>query len=177
MTQVAIAEAVGVTQPTISKAIAKLHGRWRAEQITDTNLAIQIELERISNLEREYWSAWERSRENRAIRSTKQTKKPAPNGRGPGSEKTEAGLRTEARDGNPKFLEGVRWCVAKRIELLGLLPSQRPTGAWPPSSGDDALPAVDSRMGELLALLETARDRARACAIEGTVVGESTEAE
>jgi hypothetical protein len=67
------------------------------------------ELAKLDRLELTYWRAWERSCSTREIRSV--------------TKKGEAGtsmLRTEGRDGNPKFLEGVHKCIERRCVLLGL---------------------------------------------------------
>jgi predicted transcriptional regulator len=60
-TQTAIAADIGVTQPTVSLDLKKIQEAWRKDSIRDFDLRREIELQKIDRVEREAWSAWERS--------------------------------------------------------------------------------------------------------------------
>lgn len=110
-TQADIAHSLRVNQSTISRDIKALQKRWRAEAITDFDAARAEQLAKIDELERTYWEAWQKS----LVREMRSSRKKE--GAGAGSE---ALVRTETRDGNHAYLEGVRWCIERRCKLLGL---------------------------------------------------------
>ena len=90
---------------------------------------------RLDEVEREAWDAWTRSKGDSRSVSIKgagsQCACADPEGRpDPGCKicedigkavfSGEVTERTEERDGNPKFLQAVQRCIAKRCEILGL---------------------------------------------------------
>src|SRR5262249_35370434 len=103
-----------------------LRKRWREATLADTAEHVAREVERITQLEREYQEAWTVSQQDRVSKRTSAGRRRAPLN-------LLAETRTEKRDGNPKFLDGVRACIQLRCRLLGLLdkdsPDQRPTTA------------------------------------------------
>lgn len=58
-----IAKHFGVNQSTISRDIAALRDEWLQSALVDINEAKAKELAKVDQLEREYWDAWQRSRE------------------------------------------------------------------------------------------------------------------
>jgi len=60
-TQIAIAEELGVAQPTISDDLKRIRAQWRESGVRDFDEARQLELMKLDRIEREAWSAWERS--------------------------------------------------------------------------------------------------------------------
>src|SRR5262249_57562510 len=75
------------------------------------------ELGRVDQRERECGEGWERSCQPREITTQEKTDL------GAGAQKDsrlKAGMRTEKRDGNPAFLDGVQWCLEHRAKILGV---------------------------------------------------------
>ncbi len=116
-TQWEIAREVGVNQATVSRDLKAIQAEWQKERLEDFLQAKLRELARIDQLEREYWEAWERSCEPREVKTQEKID------RGEGGQKDSrlrAGMRTERRDGNPAFLDGVQWCLEYRAKVLGI---------------------------------------------------------
>jgi hypothetical protein len=106
---------LGISQATVSRDIAILIRYWRISATKNIDTAMQIELTRINKLEIEYWQAWERSKEENKKKSIKQKyitselKQPL-----------EISSATEDRNGDPRYLQGVQWCVETRCKILGI---------------------------------------------------------
>lgn len=116
--QVDIADALGISQSTVSRDLTYLQKEWQEARINDIDERKRLELAKIDNLELEYWDAWQRSKEDAEVQTIKQK------GAIVDGEKQivpiEAQKRTEGQAGDPRFLAGVQWCINKRCELLGL---------------------------------------------------------
>jgi hypothetical protein len=75
--------------------------------------------------------AWERSQKTKETTTRKQVKTPGVVGAGedvrvePGTERNEASLRAEERDGNPAFLKSIEWAIDRQCKLLGLDAAQQ----------------------------------------------------
>ncbi|MHB1357012.1 MAG: hypothetical protein ACYCZF_13670 [Anaerolineae bacterium] len=96
---------------------------------------------KIDNLEAVYWAAWERSLTKRQRQSV--------------ATKTVNGVKTRVKtvitsdepDGDPRFLEGVQWCIEMRCELEGLYqkisytPTDLPGKSYP-------TPAIYEQVGD-----------------------------
>ena len=108
-TQSQIALQLGVAQSTVSADLKAIRREWRDSRIRDFDEAVAIELRKLDNLEREAWSAWERTQQ--PAESTKVTQ----DGSGKKAEKT-----VKQQQGNPRFLEQVHRCIVGRRTLLGL---------------------------------------------------------
>ena len=104
-----IAEELGVDTATISRDLSELRKEWLDRSINHVEQKKADELARIDQLERTYWDAWERSKENAKTITKKKT---------PAGDISER--KTEGQVGNPAFLTGVQWCINKRCEILGL---------------------------------------------------------
>ncbi|MDD5343439.1 MAG: sigma factor-like helix-turn-helix DNA-binding protein [Smithella sp.] len=114
MTQWEIKKKMGISQATVSRDIAILIRYWRLSQLQNIDSAKQIELAKINKLEIEYWNSWDRSKEEFKKKSLKQrviaeSKQPI-----------EINSATEDRNGDPRYLAGVQWCITKRCEILGI---------------------------------------------------------
>lgn len=108
-----IAQRERVDRTTITHDLKAIQAAWKAAAIRDLDAHKERELARLDQLERTYWQAWERSLSERQKTRTKKTE-----GKGATAE---ASLEKEQRDGDPRFLEGVRSCIADRCKLLGLI--------------------------------------------------------
>lgn len=111
--QADIAEKQGVTQQAISDDLKAIRKQWLASSLRDFDEARSQELAKIDNLEITYWQAWQRSIEPKKIETAKTVN--AESGR-----RDEASVREEGRDGEPRYLAGVQWCIERRCKLLGL---------------------------------------------------------
>lgn len=49
---------------TVSKDVNRLLQEWRETRIENTDLALQLELERLDAIVKEAWAAWEKSKED-----------------------------------------------------------------------------------------------------------------
>lgn len=108
-TQWEIARAFEVDQATISTDLKAIQKEWLDQAILDRGEWTARELARLDEVERQAWMSWSKSQENAEIRRAKT--------RG-GTEEKETVSKGQA--GDPRFLEIVLKCVAKRCELLGL---------------------------------------------------------
>lgn len=88
--QTEIASELGVDQATISRDLTALQKLWSEQALRDLGEAKAEQLAKIDKLEREYWEAW--------VKSQNEQKDP----------------------GDPRFLDGVQWCVEQRCKVLGL---------------------------------------------------------
>lgn len=119
-TQTAISEALGVTQATVSRDITYLHDEWVRSSILTINEAKARELQRIDHLERVYWEQYQASKT-------------------PARRTTNKGVRRNANDpstnlsqtvtvieqiGDPRLLDGIKWCIEQRCKLFGLYQSK-----------------------------------------------------
>lgn len=114
-TQADIAETTGLSQPTISRILTELKVEWQQSALIDINEAKARELAKIDALELEYWAAWKRSQENAEVETTKmQGSDPAAPG------KLEKQKRVEGQVGDPRYLQGIQWCIQRRCEIIGI---------------------------------------------------------
>lgn len=115
-----IAEAVNEGKPyqvshvTIFKDVVKGLKQWHEQRLQLIDRHVTIELAKIDRLEVVYMDAWERSRQAVKKEITKQS--------GPTAAPNWVSMTTEKREvvGDPRWLEGLQWCINKRCELLGL---------------------------------------------------------
>lgn len=123
--QATIAAEIGVTQSTVSRYLKKLQERWReaANEFIDDRKA--RELARIDRVEREYWEAWEKSKTDARTRSGR---KKTVELTGLDEDKNlvhvpalerEYSLSVKAQTGDPRYLQGVQWCVETRLKIMG----------------------------------------------------------
>jgi hypothetical protein len=111
--QAELAQRLGVNRSTVSRDLKVLNVRWKEAAVRDLDAAKGQELDRLDQLEREYWQAWQQSQGPHEVTTTEQTT-------GGDGERVRAAIRKEEQHGDPRYLEGVRWCIQKRCDLLGL---------------------------------------------------------
>lgn len=111
--QADIAAELKLSQSTVSNDLAALRDEWKASSLMDFNERRAQELAKTDDLEREYWVAWKRSQADAEKKMKKAIQYPI----GIRKEQQE---NTETQTGDPRFLNGVQWCINKRCELLGL---------------------------------------------------------
>jgi len=114
--QADIAAEIGMAQQTVSNDIKALQKDWLASALIDFNEAKSQELAKVDRLEREYWQAWERSCED-AETITEKARASKGSERPDSVEKTK---QAKGQAGDPRFLNGVQWCIDRRCKILGI---------------------------------------------------------
>src|SRR6266849_10173486 len=104
--QAAIARDLGVTQQQISLDLQAVHDFWLTAALRDTDALKAEQLAKVDAIEAECWQAWRRSQQGREVCRTDAVEAPA----GP----TRTTSRTATRTGDPRFLDGILKCVARR---------------------------------------------------------------
>jgi len=109
-----------LTQQQICYDLGVIREGWRKSALFDFNAAKGQELAQIDVLEFEYWQAWERSlQERKTVERKEVATTEGGEGKGGGA-RQEMSLYKQEMLGDPRFLSGVRWCIDRRIKLLGL---------------------------------------------------------
>lgn len=109
-----------VSQQSISNDLDEIQKRWLENTTLDLDDYKAKELARIDELEREYWSQYEASKEDKE--TTTKNIRPTDRTDAQGNPINQYGVstRTETRTGNPAYLQGVERCIKMRMDLLGL---------------------------------------------------------
>lgn len=115
-TQADIAEDVGRGIGTVNRDLKAIQAQWIDSALIDFDEAKAKELAKVDRLEREYWDAWERSKENKEVTTKEQTKGAGVVGDG----KIKAQKRSEGQVGHAAFLTGVQWCIERRCKIIGI---------------------------------------------------------
>ena len=107
--QAEIGEKLKIAQSTISLDLRRIHATWRESSVMDFHTRQVLELQKLDQLEREAWAAWERSQ------------KPSQQARVKGGKSEQDADRVVKNQiGDPRFLDQVHKCIASRRALLGL---------------------------------------------------------
>lgn len=106
-----------ISHATVATDVKFVLNEWKEQREDKVELYITIELAKIDKLEREYWEAWEKSKENYTAKANKTQTGTTTRGDIMLIEKAE---REVIECGDPRFLQGIERCVQKRIDLLGL---------------------------------------------------------
>lgn len=112
LSQERIASEVGASQATVSRDLTAVQAAWQQSALVDIDEARARELARIDELERTYWAEYEASKEERVITSTERTEGKL--------QQSKAAVRKEQRQGDPRYLSGVQWCIERRCAILGI---------------------------------------------------------
>ena len=98
-----------------------LHKRWIVAYLDNFDELKAKELAHIDRLEREYWEAWEQSKnkieevESESIQDKQGSNRNAE----PSYARTRVKKKETNRDGNDRFLAGVQWCIEQRCKIFG----------------------------------------------------------
>lgn len=111
--QADIASRLGINQSTVSRDLTFLHKQWLEATEINFSEAVALELQKINNLEVEYWQAWQRSLQVKESSTAKVISDSS-------GERNEVSTKQEQMTGNESFLAGVRWCIDRRLKLFGL---------------------------------------------------------
>ncbi len=168
--QVAIAEAVGISQTTVSRDLKALQKEWLASSLVDYNKAKARELAKVDHLERTYHAAWERSCEDAESATRKQKGKVIrqqdKDGKWVAEQPAEVSKTSKGQVGDPRFLQGVQWCIERRCKILGI---DAPTKHDLTTKGE-RLGSIsdDERLAAGLAVYDSIRTRADSADNEST---------
>ncbi len=118
--QTEIAAKLGVSQQQVSYDVQRLLRDWRAGHRADIDCYVGETLERINQLEAEYWEAWRRSRAP-GRRTVEERRRSLPRVAGATPYQVSRVTVEEGGGcGDPAFLAGVQRCISERSRLLGL---------------------------------------------------------
>jgi hypothetical protein len=113
MTQAEIGERLGLSRQQVGYELKAIRREWLESSVMDFNTRKAEELARIDHVEREFLTAWERSKAARETTTTEQTT-------GGEGDRVKAAIRKEQQVGDPRFLAGVQSCIEQRCKILGL---------------------------------------------------------
>lgn len=109
---------------TVKHDVEALLKEWRDTRIDNTDEAVQLELQRIDDLVKEAWVAWDKSKEDYEKTKAKATAVPSVgSGGGSGSTRTikkEQWKEMQQRIGDPRFIDTINKLLIERRKLLGL---------------------------------------------------------
>lgn len=110
---------------TVHKDVNRLLEEWREMRIENFDHNVQLELERIDELIKEAWEAWDRSKTNITQRSTKQKGVPNVNEETRQRESLSVLLMEQTAKeinqyGDPRYLDLVHKLLCERRRILGL---------------------------------------------------------
>lgn len=108
---------------TVKKDVERLLAEWREARIDNTDYALQLELERIDDLIKEAWAAWEKSKTDYERKKAKQ--QGIPNGGDMDDGKIVTVKMEQQKEevicyGDPRYLELIHKLLIERRKLLGL---------------------------------------------------------
>lgn len=112
--QAQIAGELDVNQSTVSRDLKALQKEWLQSALVDFDEAKSQELAKVDRLEREYWNEWVRSRLDKGSTLSETVVGDK------GSKRQKAQVRKEGRLGDPRYLQGVQWCIERRCKILGI---------------------------------------------------------
>jgi hypothetical protein len=116
----------GYSLRTVHKDVHTLLNEWRDMRVEDVDDAIQVELARLKELEKEAWQEWDKSKQDYEKKRAKQHRVPVITGEGDeGSKKNEIVKMEQQREevicyGDPRYLDIVHKCGIERRKILGL---------------------------------------------------------
>jgi len=114
--QADIADEVGISQSTVSNDIGALQRDWLASSLIDFDRAKAREIAKVDKLEREYYAAWRRS----CLDAETLKQKGAPSDEAGKVKTASIEKTTKGQAGDPRFLQGVQWCIERRCKILGV---------------------------------------------------------
>lgn len=109
---------------TVKHDVEALLKEWRETRIENVDLNMQLELQRIDDIVKEAWAAWEKSKEDYQKQRARQEAVPVPDESGQGAEPMVTRMSQEREDvracGDPRYLDIINKALAERRKLLGI---------------------------------------------------------
>ena len=126
-------KGIYIVPSTVSVYVDKVMDDWRKERISKIDDLLIIELQGLNRVEREAWDGWYRSIKEKTKNVSRRKGSPQKSKDKDGKEvlnvsttEVEDIEETSNSDGNPKFLEIIKDCKSKRIDLLLRLQGNTP---------------------------------------------------
>lgn len=111
----------------VGNYVNKMLEEWKQERVSKIDDLKTIELTRIAKLENTYWQGWERSLGTKKKNTDRQRAKPKVSVDRLGNrsesmdvQQAEKSIYTEETFGDPRFLDGIKWCIQMRCKILGI---------------------------------------------------------
>lgn len=163
---------IGLAQ--ISHDLVEIRRRWQEKYLTTMDEAKSRELAHLDKLEMAYWDGWLRSINdaNKEISeiiedSSKydipitgpesRLRPPVPL---PTHTRKKAKKLTEKRDGDPKFLEGIKWCIDERCKIMGLhAPTELSIKDWRKEAQRAGIPNASEIFNDLVKNIVASADQ------------------
>lgn len=123
-----IAIELNLSEATVSRDLAAIAEALEASAQEDVRIARSRELAKIDHLEREAWEAWEQSKKPQ--RTTVKT--------GAEGQAARGQIKERQRDGDPRYMQVVQWCIEERARIRGLYAPTKVAGTDP--SGEQSAP-------------------------------------
>lgn len=109
-----IAKILGISPSQVAKDLEVIRQRWVHETILDIDVIKAEQLKRIDSLEQEYRRCFERSKRVKVVKTQRGgvfANNPTGNG--------EFEIIEEEEIGDPKYLQGIQWCISERSKITG----------------------------------------------------------
>lgn len=103
-----------ITHQTVFNEVKQMLRSWKKDREKLIDYHKTIELEKINRLEKTYWDAWEKSVQGHKRSEVKKHGSPS------NVDKVEKRDFEETTIGDPRFLDGVQWCIEQRCKILGI---------------------------------------------------------
>lgn len=113
-----------ITYQTVSNEIKKLLKEWEKSRNEIIDHQKFIELAKIDRLERTYWDGYEKSC-NPVKKSTTKKKGSVKDSKDINVKDVERVDNEETRIGDPRFLDGIKWCIEQRCKIFGINAPQK----------------------------------------------------
>ena len=108
-----------ITHQTVSNEVKKLLKEWEGTRSELIDHQKYIELAKIDRLEKTYWDGYDKSCQPVKKSTTKKKGSPTLIS---DVEKTD---NEETRIGDPRFLDGIKWCIEQRCKIFGINAPQK----------------------------------------------------
>lgn len=108
-----------ISYVTVSNEVKKLLKEWKESREEIIDHQKYIDLEKIDRLEKTYWDGYEKSCQPVKKSSTKKK------GSIQGVNDIEMTGSEETRVGDPRFLDGIKWCIEQRGKIFGYSAPQK----------------------------------------------------
>jgi hypothetical protein len=109
-------DGASVSRNYIQRVLKQAMAKWESDKATDIERHRAVELQKISRLEFEYWTAWHRSCEIQKAKSTIKNKDAE------GGRMKVTTVRDDEKPGlgDAQYLRGIQWCIDTRCRILGI---------------------------------------------------------
>jgi hypothetical protein len=107
-----------LSQKMISKELAVIRRRWLEAQAESYDQKVAQDIAKLDHAERAAWEGWERS-VGEATETVSRRRVKGRDADGQEIAETEASVTRRLRAGDPRFLQAIIQCIARRAEIRG----------------------------------------------------------